>query len=166
MEAAGQQKSGGGLVLVCRAGGGRSGLGEGRCMGRFTLSLSMRLLSGPFHWMISFPRSRRKTSPRLKLFQDISTWRATGEAQTPSVIRHLFPIAFPPLALLRPLPFTPTGRGTGGHALRLWLMPTSPATTFLLPFTCSNRWTSLELVSTCFMPEATPPFRILRREVS
>lgn len=52
-------------------------------MGRFTLSLSMWLLSGPFHWMISFPRSRRKTSPRLKLFQDISTWRAMGEVQTP-----------------------------------------------------------------------------------
>lgn len=40
---------------------------------RVTRSLSMRLLSGPFHWMISFPRSSRKTSPLLKLFQDIST---------------------------------------------------------------------------------------------
>lgn len=44
-----------------------------------TLSLSMQLLSGPFHWMISFPRSRRKTSPRLKLFQDTSTWSARGQ---------------------------------------------------------------------------------------
>lgn len=60
------------------------GAGEGRGDGETggaawpTLSFSMRLLSGPFHWMMSFPRSRRKTSPRLKLFQASSTWSDRG----------------------------------------------------------------------------------------
>lgn len=72
----------GGQVLEAGAGRSRVGFG-GWAQGGVTLSLSMRLLSGPFHCMMSFPRSRRKTSPRLKLFQDISTWGAIGQAQTP-----------------------------------------------------------------------------------
>lgn len=77
--------------------------GQGGIWGMVTLSLSMRLLSGPFHWMISLPRSRRKTSPRLKLFQDISTWGATGQAQSPlrphpSAISSSQPFPVPPLS--------------------------------------------------------------------
>ena len=118
-------------------------------MGGVTLSLSMRLLSGPFHCMMSFPRSRRKTSPRLKLFQDISTWGAMGQAQTPlrpcpSSI-NLSPTTSLPLTPPQPLPSTQVGQWVGGEETvcpEPWLVPTSPATTFLLPLTWSSRWMS------------------------
>ena len=111
-----------------------------------TLSLSMQLLSGPFHWMISFPRSRRKTSPRLKLFQDTSTWSARGQVWP--LLRY-FPqsiMSSPPHPSWASAQHLGRGGGewvgrTGGHTLGPWLMPTSPATTFLLPLTCSSRWT-------------------------
>lgn len=38
-----------------------------------TLSLSCLLLFGPFHWTMVLPISSKKTSPRLKLIQLIST---------------------------------------------------------------------------------------------
>lgn len=39
----------------------------------YTLRRSPLLLSGPFHWMMTIPRSSKKTSPLLKLSQLIST---------------------------------------------------------------------------------------------
>lgn len=60
---------------------GFGGLGAAVCPPPDTFSLSARLLSGPFHWMMSWPRSSRKTSPRLKLFQLISTCSGMGRGQ-------------------------------------------------------------------------------------
>lgn len=49
-----------------------------------TLSFSCLLLLGPFHWTMIFPMSSRNTSPRLKLFQLISTWKTIqNEAPDP-----------------------------------------------------------------------------------
>lgn len=117
--------------------------------GGVTLSLSMRLLSGPFHCMMSFPRSRRKTSPRLKLFQDISTWGAMGQAQTPLRLCpssiNLSPTPSLPLTPPQPLPSAQAKQWVGGEETvrpEPWLVPTSPATTFLLPLTWSSRWMS------------------------
>lgn len=158
-ESAEEMGAGGGVAAVWQvweggqvleAGAGRSSVRSGGwAQGRVTLSLSMWLLSGPFHCMMSFPRSRRKTSPRLKLFQDISTWGAMGQAQTPlrscpSSI-NLSPTPSLPLTPPQPLPSAQTGQWIGGEEAVLpepWLMPTSPATTFLLPFTWSSRWMS------------------------
>ena len=55
---------------------GKSSWGKGGAdrMGH-TFRRSPLLLSGPFHWTMTFPRSSRKTSPRLKLSQLISTCR-------------------------------------------------------------------------------------------
>lgn len=38
-----------------------------------TRAFSAMLVLGPFHWIITFPRSSRKMSPSLKLFQESST---------------------------------------------------------------------------------------------
>ena len=55
---------------------GKSSWGTGGAdrMGH-TFRRSPLLLSGPFHWMMTFPRSSKKTSPWLKLSQLISTCR-------------------------------------------------------------------------------------------
>lgn len=51
-----------------------------------TLSFSCLLLLGPFHWTMVFPMSSRNTSPRLKLFQLISTWKTMqNEAPNPTL---------------------------------------------------------------------------------
>lgn len=43
-----------------------------------TRAFSGMLVSGPFHWIITLPRSSRKMSPLLKLFQESSTCQSQG----------------------------------------------------------------------------------------
>lgn len=41
-----------------------------------TRDFSEMLVLGPFHWIITLPRSNRKMSPLLKLFQDKVTFQS------------------------------------------------------------------------------------------
>lgn len=52
-----------------------------------TRAFSGMLVSGPFHWIITLPRSSRKMSFLLKLFQESSTCQSQeGQGRTQGVI--------------------------------------------------------------------------------
>lgn len=60
----------------------------------FTFSFSCLLLLGPFHWTMVFPMSSRNTSPRLKLFQLISTLQDNSKWSTWSPHKSLISSKF------------------------------------------------------------------------
>lgn len=104
-------------------------------------SFSKRLLWEPDHWMISCKKKDR--------------YRTVFLPVSPLHLSHLSTCLTSPRSSMKLSPWLKLSQLTG----------TSVALTTCRPLTCSSRWTSTSLVTTCWNPEATPPFCVRGNDV-